>query len=220
MHEGNNICKTFFCRIDRDTITPLSQLGQQPNDFSLQRRTISLSVELDWLTDWLCSSLLRRWSIYLCLWASQTPITIHILKDNDEGYSKIIREHKYKYKDNDKDNDKDKDTDKVPETLNICYVFEILMTHSFQIWWLIPHPGHPGHPVYPGYPVSVILSVLQGRVYHRFGIFSKWVSKTPFVGSNNFRKDSAWRKRFEAEINSTPTEVWSLLQFSTKHKAC
>ena len=71
------------------------------------------------------------------MWASQTPITIHILKDNDEGYSKIIREHKYKYKDNDKDNDKDngkdKDTDRVAEVPSICYIFEILMTHSFQI---------------------------------------------------------------------------------------
>ena len=70
---------------------------------------------------------------YLSSYASQTPITIHILKAYDESYSKIIRRHKYKDKDNDKDNDKDKDTDKVPETLNICYVFEILMTHSFQI---------------------------------------------------------------------------------------
>ena len=26
---------------------------------------------------------------------------------------------------------------------------------------------------------------------------------------SNFRKDSAWRKRFEAEINSTPTEVFT-----------
>ena len=52
---------------------------------------------------------------------------------------KQIDKDKYKDKDNDKDNDndndKDKDTDKVPQTLNICYVFEILMTHSFQIWW-------------------------------------------------------------------------------------
>ena len=37
-------------------------------------------------------------------------------------------------KDNDKDNDKDRDTDKVPEKPNICYIFEILMTYSFQIW--------------------------------------------------------------------------------------
>ena len=50
-------------------------------------------------------------------------------------YSKIIREHKYKDKDNDndKDKDKDKDTEKVPETPNLCYIFEILMTHSLQI---------------------------------------------------------------------------------------
>ena len=74
---------------------------------------------------------------YLCSWASQTPITIHILKAYDESYSKIIREDEYKYKDkdNDKDNTKNKDTEKVPETPNLCYIFEILMTHSFQIWW-------------------------------------------------------------------------------------
>ena len=70
---------------------------------------------------------------YDCSQASQTPITVHILKAYDESYSKIIREHKYKDKDNDKDNDKDKDTEKVPETPTLCYIFEILMTHSFQI---------------------------------------------------------------------------------------
>ena len=55
------------------------------------------------------------------------------MKAYDESYSKIIRGHKYKDRDIDKDNDKDKNTDKVPETLNTCYVFEILMTHSLQI---------------------------------------------------------------------------------------
>ena len=45
---------------------------------------------------------------YLCSQASQTPITIHILKAYDESYSKIIREHKQK--DKDKDNNKEKDT--------------------------------------------------------------------------------------------------------------
>ena len=53
------------------------------------------------------------------------------MKDYDESYSKIIREHKYK--DNDKDQDNDKDTEKVPETPKLCYIFEILMTHSLQI---------------------------------------------------------------------------------------
>ena len=75
-----------------------------------------------------------KWSGYVCMYvrnhfkddqydcsqASQTPITVHILKAYDESYSKIIREHKYKDKDNDNDNDKDKDkdkgTEKVPET--------------------------------------------------------------------------------------------------------
>ena len=68
-----------------------------------------------------------------CSKALQTPITMHILKAYDESCSKIIREHKYKDKDNDKDKDKDKDTEKVPETPNLCYIFEILMTHSLQI---------------------------------------------------------------------------------------
>ena len=45
------------------------------------------------------------------------------------------------------------------------------MTYSFQIWWWIPHPGHPVHASHPSYPVWVIQSVLQGWVYHRFGIF-------------------------------------------------
>ena len=70
---------------------------------------------------------------YICSLASQTPITIHILKAYDESYSKVIRGHKYKDKDNDKENNKDKDTDKVPEKHNICYIFEILMTYSVQI---------------------------------------------------------------------------------------
>ena len=39
--------------------------------------------------------------------ASQTPITIHILKAHDDSYSRIRRERKYKDKDNDKDDDKD-----------------------------------------------------------------------------------------------------------------
>ena len=36
---------------------------------------------------------------------------------------------------------------------------------------LLPHPGHPVHASHPGNPVPVIRSVLQGRVYQRFGIF-------------------------------------------------
>ena len=55
------------------------------------------------------------------------------MKAFGESYSKIIRGHKYKDEDNGKDNDKDKYTDKVPEKPNICYIFEILMTYSFQI---------------------------------------------------------------------------------------
>ena len=42
------------------------------------------------------------------------------------------REHKYKdeYKDNDKD--KDKDAKRITESLTVCYIFGILMTHAFQ----------------------------------------------------------------------------------------
>ena len=38
------------------------------------------------------------------------------------------------------------------------------------------HPGHnyhPGHHDHPDHPGSVTQSVLQGQVYHRFGIFEK-----------------------------------------------
>ena len=35
--------------------------------------------------------------------------------------------------DTNKDTDKDKDTDKVAKKSNICFIFEILMTYSFQI---------------------------------------------------------------------------------------
>ena len=62
-----------------------------------------------------------------CSKALQTPITMHILKAYEDSYSKIIRDHE------DRDKDDDKDTDKVSETPNICYIFELLMTHTFQI---------------------------------------------------------------------------------------
>ena len=51
----------------------------------------------------------------------------------DDSYWEIIREHKNKENNNDNDDDKDNHTDEVPETPIICNVFEILMTHSFQI---------------------------------------------------------------------------------------
>ena len=82
---------------------------------------------------YVCMCVITRKDDQDCLQASQTPITIYILKAYDERYSKIIRDHKYKYKDNDKDSDKDSDTEKVPKTPILCYTFEILMTHSFQI---------------------------------------------------------------------------------------
>ena len=50
-----------------------------------------------------------------------------------KAIKKTIRKHKYKYRHNEKYNEKEIDTDKVPEIPSICYIFEILMTHSFQI---------------------------------------------------------------------------------------
>ena len=47
---------------------------------------------------------------------------------------------------------------------------------------MIPHPGHPVHAGHPGYFVPVIKSVLQGRVYHRFGIFIFFLTKRLSIG--------------------------------------
>ena len=74
------------------------------------------------LTMFVRPSSLRRWPISL-LFASQTPITIHILKAYDERYSKIIREHKYK------EIDIDKDTDKLPLSA-FFYFFSIFPSGS------------------------------------------------------------------------------------------
>ena len=112
---------------------------------------------------WLCPSSLRRWSLFLLV--GFTDPYIHTYSES--LWWKLIKNHLRGHKYKDKDNDKEKDSDKVPEKPNICYSFEILMTYSFQIWWYIPHPGHPDHVSHPGY----IRSVLQGLVYHRFGIF-------------------------------------------------
>ena len=46
---------------------------------------------------------------YNCSEASQTPITIHILKIYNADRSKMKYERKYSDKDNDNDNDKDID---------------------------------------------------------------------------------------------------------------
>ena len=75
---------------------------------------------------------------YDCSQASQTPITIHILKAYDESYSKIIREHKYKDKDNDKD--KDKDTEKVPATPDIVTPCFPLGDHLATALMCSPYP--------------------------------------------------------------------------------
>ena len=81
-----------------------------------------------------CLPVITSKTINISASRNHRPIqTKHILKAYDEIYSKIIRGHKYKDEDNGKDNDKDKYTDKMPEKPNICYIFEILMTYSFQI---------------------------------------------------------------------------------------
>ena len=76
----------------------------------------------------------------------------------------------------DKGNDKDKDTPKLSELPSTSHIFEILVTHSFQIWW---HSCHPIHPDHSGHPVHFIESVLQGRVYYYFGIFNLMTRHLP-----------------------------------------
>ena len=77
------------------------------------------------------------------------PKPIHFLKAYDNSYSKMNWEHKYKDKDEYKDNDKDKDAERITESLTVCYIFGILMTQAFQVWWWIPPPGQPHHPRHP-----------------------------------------------------------------------
>ena len=38
-----------------------------------------------------------------------------------------------------KEKDKNKDADRINETLLVCYIFGILMTQAFLVWWWIPH---------------------------------------------------------------------------------
>ena len=42
------------------------------------------------------------------------------------------KEHKYRDKDEYKDDGKDKDAERTIESLTVCYIFGILMTHAFQ----------------------------------------------------------------------------------------
>ena len=63
----------------------------------------------------------------------QTPKPIHFLKNYDNSYLKMNREHKYKDKDEYKDNDKDKDAERITESLTVCYIFGILTTQAFQV---------------------------------------------------------------------------------------
>ena len=63
------------------------------------------------------------------------------------------REHKYKDKDEYKDNDKDKDAERITESLTVCYIFGILTTQAFQVWWWIP-PWSTSPPSSPPSPPS------------------------------------------------------------------
>ena len=71
------------------------------------------------------------------------------------------REHKYKDKDEYKDNDKDKDTERITESLTVCYIFGILMTQAFQVWWWIPPTGHPSCSLDPLGSAWLILWITQ-----------------------------------------------------------
>ena len=73
------------------------------------------------------------------------PKPLLFLKAYHNAYSKMNREHKNKDKDEYKDNDKDKDAKKITESLTECYIFGILTTQAFQVWWWIPPPALLGH---------------------------------------------------------------------------
>ena len=69
------------------------------------------------------------------------PKPIHFQKAYDNSYSKMNREHKCKDKDKYNDKDKDKIAERITESLTVCYIFAILMTQAFQVWWWIPPLG-------------------------------------------------------------------------------
>ena len=57
------------------------------------------------------------------------------------------------------------------------YVCSSVITSKMII--ISAHPGHTVHASHPSYPVSVIQSLLQGRVYHRVGIFLWELADSP-----------------------------------------
>ena len=147
-----------------------------------------------------CAPSLGRWSISLLV-----GFTAPYNHTYSESYSKFIRGHKYKDKDNHKDNDKDKEKDKdketteVRETPNICYILEILMTNSFQLWLYIPHPGHPVHADHPGQPVILFRPCNQfyscrAECITTSGFFSSfaWSSLVGLHGARVIWKGSEW----------------------------
>ena len=99
---------------------------------------------------------------YLCSQASQTPITIHILKAYDESHSKIIRGHKYKDKDNDKDMTKTKTQTK--------YLKNPTYAIFSKSWWLT-HSKYDDRYLTLVILLTLVTLVLQGRLHHRFRIF-------------------------------------------------
>ena len=69
---------------------------------------------------------------------------------------------------------------------------------------------HAGHPDHPGYPVPALHSVLQGRVYHRFGIFYVYFSiaqhwSTLYMPSC-WNVSPSWLSKFE--VSNARYEFW------------
>ena len=126
-HSGFRKC-SWLDRASFSKLYPLKVRSQSKTGSVTKNRWCNGSISLNCLEPSL--TLYNRFEIWRFL---RLNLVRHILKAYYESFSKIIRGHKYKDKDNEKDNDKDKDTEKVPEKPNICYIFEILMTYSFQI---------------------------------------------------------------------------------------
>ena len=126
-HSGFRKC-SWLDRASFSKLYPLKVRSQSKTGSVTKNRWCNGSISLNCLEPSL--TLYNRFEIWRFL---RLNLVRHILKAYYESYSKIIRGHKYKDKDNDQDNDKD--TDKAHEKPNICYIFEILMTYSFQIWW-------------------------------------------------------------------------------------
>ena len=78
---------------------------------------------------------------------------------------------------------------------------------------IIPHPGHRVQASHPGYPVPVIRLVLQGRVYHRFGIFyiipsnSRLAVRLVLLSTEDVAKIWIHDERFSQTVTKSPTSM-------------